>query len=324
MQDESNQETLHSPEQDTVPAPLQAAAAQGISFTALSPPAQGDVVSGLALAIAGIGPATAEGLPEGSWPRDVGTNDAWAATVLSPSGWYVILTQDCDLVRSPVDEPTVLVAPLTVIPRSDWDDLRRSYSARSFAYPRDKFTSLNDDEGVAVELPWTSSVLKGSLQAPGVQAMRPLTGPERREFSLWLSQRTGRTPMPDDVVMRVLDPAYEVRRSLLKKHAKGSKNLDAQAVAAVERWFVRRRENQVTFFGQLTMKSLTHAKLLDEKYQPDFDKIKSCRAALENTFVQKMGKPGSLKESHYEIRVILGMLEKMKASDFVEFSLLVR
>lgn len=320
---EEDQQTL-VPKQSEPPAPLEAAAAQEVSFTILSPPAQGDAVSGLALAIAGVGPATAEGLPAGSWPQNVGPNDAWSATVLSPSGWYVLLSQDCDLVRSPQSEPTVLIAPLVIIPRTAWDSLRRSYSARRFAYPRDKFTSLKDDEGVAVELPWTSSVLKGSLQAPGVKAMRPLTGPERREFSLWLSQRTGRIALPDDVVTRVLDPAHDVRQTLLKKHSKGSQNPEALGVAAAERWFVRRRENQVTLFGQITTKSLMFAGLIDAKYQPDGEKIELCRAALEQAILNKMGRPRSDKDSQYEVKVILGMLEKMKASDFIEFVPLVR
>ncbi|MEV7004125.1 hypothetical protein AB0N62_41785 [Streptomyces sp. NPDC093982] len=211
-----------------------------------------------------------------------------------------------------------------IIPRTAWDSLRRSYSARRFAYPRDKFTSLKDDEGVAVELPWTSSVLKGSLQAPGVKAMRPLTGPERREFSLWLSQRTGRIALPDDVVTRVLDPAHDVRQTLLKKHSKGSQNPEALGVAAAERWFVRRRENQVTLFGQITTKSLMFAGLIDAKYQPDGEKIELCRAALEQAILNKMGRPRSDKDSQYEVKVILGMLEKMKASDFIEFVPLVR
>ncbi|MFF7566641.1 hypothetical protein ACFZB4_42630 [Streptomyces pseudovenezuelae] len=320
---EEDQQAL-APEHAQSPAPLQAAAAQEISFTALSPPAQGDVVSGLALAIAGVGPATAEGLPAGSWRQDAGPSDPWSATVLSPSGWYVLLSQDCDLVRSPAVEPTVLIAPLMVIPRTSWDGLRRSYSARSFAYPRDKFTSLKDDEGVAVELPWTSSILKGSLQAPGVEAMRPLTGPERREFSLWLAQRTGRLPVPDDVVTRVLDPAYQVRKSLLKKHEGGSRNHDALSVAAAERWFIRRRENKVTLFGQLTVRSLLFAELLNEDHRPDLEKIELCRVALERAILKKMGKPRSDKDSQYEVNVILGMLEMMKASDFVEFVPLMR
>ncbi|MEU5248046.1 hypothetical protein AB0G81_28830 [Streptomyces asoensis] len=320
---EEDQQTL-APKQAEPPAPLQAAAAQAVSFTMLSPPAQGDVVSGLALAIAGVGPATAEGLPAGSWPQDVGPNDAWSASVLSPSGWYVLLSQDCDLVRSPESEPTVLVAPLIVVPRSTWDSLRRSYSARRFAYPRDKFTSLKDDEGIAVELPWTSSVLKGSLQAPGVKAMRPLTGPERREFSLWLAQRTGRIPLPDDVVTRVLDPAHRVRQDLLKKHGNGSNKPEAIGVAAAERWFVRRRENQVTLFGQITTKSIMFAGLTDAEYRPDQNRIELCRAALEQAIMKKMGEPGSEKDSRYEVKVILGMLERMRASDFVEFVPIVR
>ena len=68
------------------------AAASPVSISAISPPQQGDALSGLTLAIGGVGPATGEHLPRAAWPTGVLDNDAWVAAVSSETGWYVILT----------------------------------------------------------------------------------------------------------------------------------------------------------------------------------------------------------------------------------------
>ncbi|MEC4019386.1 hypothetical protein [Streptomyces sp. H27-D2] len=241
----------------------------------------------------------------------------------------MLLSQDCDLVRDPSAEPTVLVAPVVRIGKAKWDELGRLYSARYFAFPREKFSGLADDEGVAVDLSWTSSVLKGSLQAEGVEALRPLTGPSRREFSVWLSQRTGRVSMPDEIVTGVLDPAYLVRSNLLKKFLKASQSssLDpvVRVVGGVERWFVARRENKITLFGQLTLLSLTRAGLLGPAgSEIDGATIEEGRAALQTAIIERMFKAAKTDSPTYEIRVLLGQLDYMRASDFAEFSPLIR
>lgn len=226
-------------------APLFAAGAP-VSITALSPPQQGDALCGLTLAVAGIGPAGVVDLPSGVQHPEVGDTDAWVSAVGSDTGWYVLLTQDCDVVRAPDREPTVLVAPLTLIDLARWQDLRRNgYSSRWYAYPGLKFTDLPDGKGLAVDLAWTTSVLKGALASSGVTAVRPFTGPEQRAFSEWLASRTGRAPFPDDVVTAALDPClhrpqvpqHEIRphRCRISRHG-GSCRRRRRPVVRPPRW----------------------------------------------------------------------------------------
>lgn len=303
------------------------AAATAVSLTSLSPLELGDAISGLTLAVAGVGDPPRDALPVGQWPDRAGPADAWAAAVESPSGWYVMLSQDCDIVREDTDEPTILVAPLTYCTPEEWRDLRRNgYSSRKWAYPAEKFQGLGEGRALCVDLAWTTSVLKGALRAPGVRGMRPLTGPAKREFGEWVAARTGRVPFPDDAVEKVLDPCYEVRARLLKtfnkKKAQGTPALDARAVGAVERWFARLNGRQVTFLGQLTGASLVQAGLVDDNGKVRAGDLESGRAKFEAAVIARMAKADP--HSGFQVRVVLVDLAKMSAAEFVQFALLLR
>lgn len=309
------------------PSPPLQVAATTVSLTALSPLELGDAISGLTLAVAGVGQPPRGTLPAGQWPDEVGPADAWAAAVESATGWYVLLSQDCDVVRDEADEPTILVAPLMYCTPDEWQDLRRNgYSSRKWAYPVEKFGDLDADKALCVDLAWTTSVLKGALRAPGVHGVRPLTGPAKRDFSEWVAARSGRVPFPDDVVIKVLDPCYEVRARLLKtfnkKKATGSPPLEARAVGAVERWFANHSGKQVTFLGQLTGARLVDAQLVDEDGQVLADDLESGRRRLEAAVVAKMAHVDP--HSGFQVRVVLVDLAKVSAAEFVPFALLLR
>lgn len=309
------------------PAVTQAAGAP-VSFTALSPAQQGDVLSGLILAIAGIGPEGVEHLPVGAARPEVGPADAWASAVVSETGQYVLLSQDCDLVRDADREPTVQIAPLVLIDRATWDDRNRNgYSARWYAYPSAKFTGVPDDQGLAVDLAWTTSILKGSLTAPGVTAVRPLTGPAQRAFSEWVAARTGRVPFPDPVVTNVLNPSYNVRKRLLAtfRRAAGPTNakVEARVVAAVDRWFARVDGRLVTILGAVTGPRLqsagfTHADT-DDVLTED---LASGTTKLQNLTVKAMNQVNA--DSGYTVKITCVDLANVRASEFLQFSLLMR
>lgn len=310
-----------------VAAPLRAAAS-AVSVTAISPPEQGDALSGLTLAIGGVGPASAEHLPSAEWPTDVHDGDAWAAALGSETGWYVLLSQDCDIVRDATHEPTVLVAPLVLVDQKDWDDLsRNSYSSRWYAYPSGKFSGMPHGKGLAVDLAWATSVLKGSLGASTITVVRPLTGPNKRRYSEWLAARTGRAPFPDDVVINVLDPCYGTRARLSIRFDKatgpGSAPVEARCVAATERWFVHHDGRLVTFLGQLTGPRLEAAGFLDaETGEVLADDLARGTSKLEAEIVRKMNRVN--EHSGYSIKVVLADLASVRADQFVNFSLLLR
>lgn len=303
------------------------AAAAPVSFSAVSPPEQGDAISGLTLAVAGVGPALQPDLPTWQWPAGVGPADAWAAAVAAETGWYVLLSQDCDIVRDASDEPTVWVAPLTLVDIREWRSLRRNgYSSRRWAYPADKFRGVPTDKGLVVDLAWATSVLKGSLTAPGVAAVRPLTGPNKAAFAEWVSARTGRAPFPDDVVTKVLDPCYEVRHALSKSYDRSSgganATLEARVVASAAAWFAHRDGMLVTVLGQPTGPTLQAAEWFDADGVFRDEDFERGRTKLEAAILRRMNKADP--HSGYQLRLVFADLAQVKASEFAKFALLLR
>jgi hypothetical protein len=297
------------------------------SFTALSPVEQGDVLSGLTVAVAGVGPEGVDRLPVGAPHPEVGPDDAWASPFFSETGQYVVLSQNCDLVRDPAREPTVLIAPLVLVDRLVWNDLNRNgYSARWYAYPSAKFTGIPDGQGLAVDLAWTTSILKGSLTAPSVTAVRPLTGPAQRAFSEWVAARTGRVPFPDAVVINVLDPCYSVRRRLLaafhKATGPSSAKVEARVVAAVDRWFARVDGRMVFLLGALTGPRLQAAALTDATGAALIDDVATGAARLQAQCVKAMNQVDP--DSGFTVKITCADLANVRASEFLQFSLLVR
>ena len=298
-----------------------------ISLTALSPVQQGDAVSGLTLAVAGVGPAGVSDLPGGSLPSGVDATDAWVGAIGSDTGWYVLLSQDCDVVRDPDDEPTVLIAPLMRVDLTRWNDLRRSRcSSRWYAYPGSKFTDLPADQGVAVDLAWTTSIVKGALLSPSVAAVRPFTGPEQRAFGEWLSLRTGRAAFPDDVVTNVLDPCCEVRRRLYsafdRAGAPASAKIEARLVAAVDQWFAHHDGRLVHVLGAVTGPRLQAAGLTDTAGARLEDDIEQGTLRLQAAVVKAMNKTNP--DSGYSVAVQCVDLARVPASQLLQFFLLVR
>lgn len=303
-------------------------AGTAVSFTALSPVQQGDVLSGLTLAVAGVGPEGVEHLPVGATRPEVGPDDAWASPVVSETGQYVLLSQDCDLVRDPDREPTVQIAPLVLVDQMTWDDLNRNgYSARWYAYSSAKFTGVPDGQGLAVDLAWTTSILKGSLTAPSVTAVRPLTGPEQYKFSEWVAARTGRVPFPDSVVINVLDPCYAVRKRLLgtfrKAAGPASAKVEARVVAAVDRWFARVDGRLITILGAVTGPRLQAAGLTDA----DTGEVLTADLTAGTTKLQALtvkAMNAVNPDSGYTVKIACVDLANVRASEFLQFSLLVR
>jgi hypothetical protein len=312
----------------TGPAFELAPAATPVSTTSLSPLELGDAISSLTLAVAGVG-APGSGLLAGMpVPDGVAENDAWALAVESPTGWYVMLTQDCDIVREDEAEPTVLVAPLVLITRDKWDDLQHNgYSSRHYAYPLAKFTALATDQGLAVDLAWTTSVLKGALRAPNVRGLRAMTGPNKRDFGDWVAARSGRVPFPDDVVTKVLDPCYDTRQALLstfrKRSQAGSAPVETRVVAAAERWFASYSGGrQVHILGQVTGRSLNAAQLTTNEGAVLEDELEKGVEKLTARVLNRMNKVD--EHSGFQLIIQLMDLSQMRASEFLQFSLLLR
>jgi hypothetical protein len=301
-------------------------AATPVSLTTLSPLQQGDAVCGLVLAVAGVGPAPSAQLPAASWPVEVDARDAWGVALGSETGWYALCSQDCDVVRTAAEEPTVLVAPLTLVDETMWKDLvHNGYSSRWWPYPSDKFSGIPAGKALVVDLAWTTSVLKGSLASPAVHGQRPLTGPNRPAFAEWLAARTGRAPFGDDVVASVLEPCYQVRTRLAKQFDKNplAAPLEARAVGSVARWFAHVDGRHIDVLGQTSGPLLQQAGFVkpdDGKIDaPAFDKA---RNRLEQAIVKRM--LTAAPQSGFTLRVTLADLDTVSAQSFLGFALLMR
>ncbi len=307
------------------PRRLVSVAAAQLSMAAISPPQQGDAVSGLTQAIAGVGSAVAPELPGAQWPEEPRPDDAWAVAVDAESGWYVLLSQDCDIVDD--DEPTVQIAPLVMLSDDRWQILHKGgYSSRYFAYPDDKFVS---SEGLrpAVDLAWVTTVLKGSLGADAVRCVRPFTGPNRARFSEWLAARLGRVPFPDEIVENVLAHFDYVRNDRISKFSKaqkggGTASIEARVVGAAQRWYARVDGRRVHILGELTGPSLAAAGFVNDEGQLDVEEL----TRAQNRFAASVTKRINAKapDSGYEARITLVDLAKIPASQFREFALLIR
>lgn len=309
------------------PVALHARGATAVQHGGFSPLAQGDALSGLTLAVAGVGPAGGETLPKAVWPAAVGDSDAWAVAVDAESGWYVLLSQDCDIVSDAADEPTVAIAPLVLVSDDEWADLHHNgYSARKAPYPSDGF-DLPEGLKLAIDLAWTTSVLKGSIHTPAVQAARPLTGPQQRELGEWLAARTGRVPFPDDVVRLVLDPCYDVRKRLLAsaikaEHAGATAKLEARAVLAATRWYAHLDGRLVTVLGALTSTGLHRAGFVRADGSIDADNLAAGVEKVQAEVIKRMNKADA--HSGFQIKIVLIDLARMSAAEFIRFALLLR
>ena len=204
---------------------------------------QGDVITLGATNIVGRGPSStvAEASPEATVAED----QVWALTVVSELGYYVVLSQDCDIVRHVDVEPCLLVAPLEAVPLDHWEQLRRGpYSPREFPVPTSDLLDLPGGTAPVVNLRFVASMDKEALLTPAFQQHPVLRSAAVRErFATWLARRAARAPHPDALETDVLSAAGDRVRQLAKQTArareKGTGMSPVQMlVGAAEEWFL--------------------------------------------------------------------------------------
>lgn len=165
--------------------------AGGAARLAFGVPAQGDLISGLALAVTGVGAGSAADLPKDLVPSPPeGQIGPWSEAFAPPSGWAALCSQDCDIVRGESQEPTVDVALVRFVDRSEAATYRSSrYHGRYFALPSSTVPNRPAGSDALVDLAWRTSVLKVSLEHGTVGFHRVLSELQRRDFARWLSYR---------------------------------------------------------------------------------------------------------------------------------------
>jgi hypothetical protein len=275
---------------------------------------QGDLVSLGAVTLVGAGPAAALDAAA----AEVGADTLWSITVESEAGWYVVLSQDCDIVREPDEEPCIVVCPLVYVPEGRWRQLRSGpYSPRHFPFPDDKGLRPDDERWPAASLLYVSSVDKTALLHGNVRQLSPLTGPQRAQFGRWVARRYGR-PAHDDLVERdVLSKAGARIRALAKSYTSADSPTDVmRLVAAVEEWYVEATDRHVKLHAVLTEGSANAAGLWNDKASDwHHQRIEQAAAQLQKDLAKRL--PAN---SGYALAVNTTTLDTVPASQYVSWA----
>lgn len=224
---------------------------------------QGDLISLGAVALVGLGrshawdSSTAHSGRTGQPPDEV-----WSLTIESDIGWYVVISQPCDIIRNSITEPCIVVCPLRYVPVDRWVQLCNGpTSPREFPFPQYKALPQRKDERPVADLRFVTSVDKGALLHPSVEKLRPLSGPQRERFSRWVGARYARVPHPDELEERVLPKAAQIIRKLAVQFSKGNGDPEARLVAATETWYLAGNNKRVIFTPMVSDASIKAARL---------------------------------------------------------------
>ncbi|MHC6591550.1 hypothetical protein [Arthrobacter sp. C152] len=288
-------------------------------MTRLSTISQGDVISLGAVNIVGVGHSAAwnstaqhEGLAEIEPGEEV-----WSLSIESDVGWYVVITQDCDIARSPQIEPCLVVCPVKYVPSQDWQALASGpRSPRYFPLPDDKFPGMDGKLPIA-DLRFLTSVDKTALLHPSVKVLHPLSAPQRANFGRCIGSRYARVPHPDKLEQDVLPKAATLIRKLAKKYAAGdTSDPEVRLVGAARGWYLGGNDKRVVFIPMIS-EATAKASGLWNTTAGDFDmkSIESGQKRLRNQLLASL--PAG---AGYACSVESRTLHSTSAADLLEWS----
>jgi hypothetical protein len=284
--------------------------------------AQGDLLSLGAVTLVGVGASAAwnstaahEGFDS---ERATASDQLWSLTVESDVGWYVVITQDCDIVRDPATEPALVVCPLRFVPDADWQKLRSGpTSPREFPFPTGRGLPALDGHKPVADLRFVTSVDKTALLHPSVQFKQPLSGPQRATFGRWVGARYARAPHPDVLERDVLPKAAASIRAFAAKFADGKANdPEVRLVGATERWYLGGNDRRVLLIPMLSEASARAAKLWSSK-DGTFDEASIATGAKRLAAKLRAGLPAG---GGYTCAVEPATLHGTTAADLLEWS----
>ena len=280
--------------------------------------AQGDLISVGVVNIVGRGPSVDLAAVGIEAPDDV-----WNLLVVSEIGWYVILSQECDIARDPAVEPCLVVCPVTLVDEGRYRQLRNGgYSPRDFPLPDPKLRvatgrSKSEPFFPVANQRFVTSVLKEALLAPDVRTLRPLTGRQQQRLRAWAGRRYARTPHPDAAEEHVLGKAANIVARYARSGAKGGeRTLQVKLVHATDMWLVRCSELSVTLGPMLSLDRAKSAGLL-VKATGDLDGHAVAAGSM------KLGNEISAtvtRDSGFRITIEPRTWESMSAGEFATFA----
>ncbi len=185
------------------PRPSSAHPARPYAQEAVAPLAQGDLVATSHFVSLGAHESTFH--PDTEECDSLPGQGTWVA-VGRPiqTRWGVIVTQTCDLIRPPDEEPWIQVAPLVQLESEDlWQRACAGKDLDFFALPEAELSEISYG---AVSGQLSFPIEKAALLHPDVAvAQTPFDPAERIFLSMWLARRCGRHAFPDlteDLVLR--------------------------------------------------------------------------------------------------------------------------
>jgi hypothetical protein len=265
---------------------------------------QGDVISFGAIAIVGTHASKVFREAGDLTPTEI-TRDAKVAsmTIEYASGWYAVLSQDCDIVRTIDVEPCLLIAPVVYIPEAEWDRLDAGQTSyRFFALQPDRIVPLpqSDPELLVsrkpvVDIRYATSVDKTALTtAQNWTRNTPLVPDQRHRFAHWLGSRFARYPFEDGVVKEVLPQVRATLDVLRRQRSQTDVDQHTPAVrfvGCIREWYVREMELNVEIMGRLDQGGMRAEKVLKTlNAEPVVDevKLKAGANALRTAIVARM------------------------------------
>ena len=279
---------------------------------------QGDLISLGAVNLVGIGTSAAwSSAAEHEGVTEKLGEELWSLIIESEVGWYVILTQDCDIVRSPDVEPTLVVCPLRYVPNKIWQALRSGpRSPREFPFPNNRGLPEKGGYKPVADLRFITSVDKTAIAHRSVKIRRPLSASQRATFSNWVGQRYARTPHPDALEQDVLPKvAGLIRKLAMKPNPESDPNPEVRLVAASESWYLGGNEKRVVFHMMISEASARKAGLWDEA-ESDFQD-ETLKAAQKKLLGKMRASLDSGSGSQIELKV--GTLHGVSAADLLEW-----
>lgn len=253
---------------------------------------QGDLISHGAVVVTGLGPSSV--LSAAGSPIKVSPEELWSITAESEVGWYVVLSQDCDIVRSVADEPCLLVCPLRYVDKDRWLQLRHGpYSPREFPFPENVVGGPDSKRPVA-DVRLVTSIDKNAMQAPTMRTQAVLADPQRERFSSWLANRFDRSAFDDFVVDHVLKPAAAAIQNFIaqggRKMATGEMpNASGRLCLSVDEWLIRSSGSIVDAYAVVSAESCIAQGLCDDDGNLLEGEIETGRSFVETKIQAKLG-----------------------------------
>jgi hypothetical protein len=265
---------------------------------------QGDVISFGAIAIVGTHASKVFREAKELTPTEI-TRDAKVAsmTIEYASGWYAVLSQDCDIVRTIDVEPCILIAPVVYIPEAEWDQLEAGQTSyRFFALQPDRIVPLPQSDSAlrvsrkpVVDVRYVTSVDKTAMPtAQNWTRSTPLVPDQRRRFAQWLGSRFARYPFADGVVKEVLPQVRTTLEVLSKQRSQPDAEQRTAAVrfvGCIREWYVREMELNVEIMGRLDhggMRAEKILKTLNGEPVVDEAQLRAGANALRKAIVARM------------------------------------